>query len=51
MILKMEPKILEARYKDGSTFKASNNFVHCWAQPRDELGTTQVHSGSAEDSK
>lgn len=32
MILKMEPKILEARYKDGSTFKASNNFVHCWAQ-------------------
>ena len=27
MIIKMEPKILEARYRDGSTFKASDDFV------------------------
>lgn len=32
MIIKLEPKILEVRYRDGSTFKASDSFVRRWAR-------------------
>ena len=45
MILKMELKILEARYKDGSTFKASDDFVCCWA--RREMNWAQHKSTQA----